>query len=210
MSVTAAHIHTGMAGENGPPIITLFDGSGTLDEDNPASGATPVNDDVIFALLRGGLYVNVHTAENAGGEIRGQIGPFAAPARLMAFLSGDQEVPAVSTDASGVGRFSYDPLGDTLYYRVEVDNIADIVGAHIHQGWPGENGGVVFPLFTGAGAFGPENPIGGSIELDAPQLVDLFSGYYYVNVHTTEQPAGEIRGQIIVPLMRYLPVAFKS
>ena len=45
-------------------------------------------------------------------------------------------------------------------------------------------------------AFDAAHPISGVITLTAPNLVDLLTGYYYVNVHTTANPGGEIRGQI--------------
>jgi hypothetical protein len=36
--------------------------------------------------------------------------------------------------------------------------------------------------------------------------VDLLTGYYYTNVHTTEHPGGEIRGQIAAATVVYMPV----
>lgn len=72
--ITAAHIHTGAAGANGPVLRTLWGG------EPPAFGpGDPIRGRVLFGaadiavLNADGLYVNVHTAANPGGEIRGQL-----------------------------------------------------------------------------------------------------------------------------------------
>jgi hypothetical protein len=68
----AAHIHTGAAGQSGPPIIPLTkgaDGSWTV----PAGAK--LSDDQYAAFKAGNLYVNVHSADHKGGEIRGQLKP---------------------------------------------------------------------------------------------------------------------------------------
>ena len=90
-------------------------------------------------------------------------------------------------------------------------DIANVTASHIHRGRSGVNGPVVFPLYTGTGAFDPNTPVGGGIMLSAENLVDLLTGYYYVNVHTTAFPGGEIRGQIgAVPQRIYLPTVFRN
>ena len=82
--VTAAHIHCAPANANGPVGVTLFSGgptsaNGVLAE-GPITGPNTINtcvwtslDDVIAALESGDTYVNVHTSDNPGGEIRGQL-----------------------------------------------------------------------------------------------------------------------------------------
>jgi hypothetical protein len=68
--VTAAHIHRGAAGVNGPPVITL---------DAPDNSDSEECDMVADALLEEiaanpqGFYVNVHTAQHPNGAIRGQL-----------------------------------------------------------------------------------------------------------------------------------------
>jgi hypothetical protein len=46
------------------------------------------------------------------------------------------------------------------------------------------------------GPFDPAHPISGTLSLSAGDIVDLLTGYFYVNVHTEGVPSGEIRGQI--------------
>ena len=68
----AAHIHAAAAGKNGPPIITL-----TKKGDNEwvVPEGAKLTDEQYAAFKAGGLYVNVHTAANKGGEIRAQLKP---------------------------------------------------------------------------------------------------------------------------------------
>jgi hypothetical protein len=68
---TMAHIHQGAKGQNGPVIIPLTKSGDTY---TVPSGAK-LNDAQMQAFKAGSLYVNVHTAKNKGGEVRGQLNP---------------------------------------------------------------------------------------------------------------------------------------
>jgi CHRD domain-containing protein len=68
---TMAHIHQGAKGQNGPVIIPLTKAGDTY---SVPAGAK-LNDAQMKAFKAGGLYVNVHTAANKGGEVRGQLTP---------------------------------------------------------------------------------------------------------------------------------------
>ena len=69
-SVTAAHIHEGRAGVNGPPVITL-----DAPDDDDSDDCDTVSDALVDRLRRdpSAFYVNVHTADYPNGAIRGQI-----------------------------------------------------------------------------------------------------------------------------------------
>jgi hypothetical protein len=69
---TGAHIHMGPLGKNGPVAVTL-DKSGANKWSIKAG--TKLTDEQYKAYKAGNLYVNVHSAENKGGEIRGQLTP---------------------------------------------------------------------------------------------------------------------------------------
>ncbi len=84
--VTAAHIHAGKMGTEGPPVAGLFGGpkkdgmfSGKLAEGiitdknlvGPLAGKTL--GDLVTMIKSGDAYVNVHTIKHPGGEVRGQI-----------------------------------------------------------------------------------------------------------------------------------------
>jgi uncharacterized repeat protein (TIGR01451 family) len=71
--ITAAHIHSGTVGVNGPVLFPLYGGTGLFDPAHPVSGTVTLDDAQQALLMNGGLYVNVHTTAHPSGEIRGQI-----------------------------------------------------------------------------------------------------------------------------------------
>jgi len=72
VTATAAHIHLAPSGQKGPPVITLTKVSD--DVWSVPSGAK-LTDEQYESYKSGNLYVNVHSAENKGGELRGQLKP---------------------------------------------------------------------------------------------------------------------------------------
>lgn len=112
----------------------------------------------------------------------------------IAELSGANEVPPVDTAAGGLGSFTYNMDTKELSYEISVADITGITAAHIHAAPAGSNGGVLFPVFNGTGSF----PVSGSVTLDMAQQALLVNGGLYVNVHTSANPGGEIRGQILL------------
>jgi hypothetical protein len=168
----------------------------------------------VDALLSGRTYINVHTAANMSGEIRGQVGP----ATLNAVISSAQEIPAVTTPSSATGSatISLNAAQDAITYTVDL--VGPFTGtpaaAHIHLGAPGVAGGVIFFLCATTPPPGviaqacPDTaggPIPGTLTASDIQLagmtmaqaVDaLLSGRTYINVHTAANMSGEARGQI--------------
>jgi hypothetical protein len=69
---TVAHIHLGEPGKNGPPIITL---TKTAENTWSVPEGAKLTDDQYQSFKAGNLYVNVHSAEHKGGEIRTQLKP---------------------------------------------------------------------------------------------------------------------------------------
>lgn len=72
MNATASHIHQGAASANGPVIVPF---TKTGDNTFVAPDGAKLTDAQYDAFKAGNLYVNVHTAANPGGEIRGQLKP---------------------------------------------------------------------------------------------------------------------------------------
>lgn len=85
-NATTAHIHRGMKGKNGPPVVTLFNGpkkegafsgdlcEGTITAQDLTGELTGKTlDDLLQLIKAGDAYVNVHTDAYPNGEIRGQI-----------------------------------------------------------------------------------------------------------------------------------------
>lgn len=112
---------------------------------------------------------------------------------FTAAMTGAQEVPPVSTAASGNAEVTYNRDTSMMSYRVTYAGLSGPATAgHIHgPAGPGANAGVVVP-FTNAGS----SPISGEVKLTPEQFNQLASGQYYVNVHTAAHPGGEIRGQL--------------
>ena len=69
---TVAHIHAGGPGEKGPPVVTL---TSTAPNVWSVPSDTVLTEEQYASYLAGKLYINIHSAANKGGEIRGQIKP---------------------------------------------------------------------------------------------------------------------------------------
>jgi CHRD domain len=68
----AAHIHMGAVGKNGPVIVPM---TKTSDNEWTIQAGAKLTDEQYASFKAGDLYVNVHSAANKGGEIRGQLKP---------------------------------------------------------------------------------------------------------------------------------------
>jgi hypothetical protein len=128
-----------------------------------------------------------------------------------AILTGASEVPPVRTNASGEADLDVE-IEDgqrVVDYNIFVNNIDRVTQAHIHQGSSNETGPIIVPLFN---ASTPTGPVTGQLAegqftsanfvgpLQGRQLDDLIAlmqnGTAYVNVHTEQNPNGEIRGTV--------------
>lgn len=183
----AAHIHRGAAGETGPIVFPF-------DDPEDVEGLFDLTLEDVALLLTESLYVNVHSAEFPSGEVRGQIRFQAAnnEQALIFPLGGDQVVPPFATDASGRCLAVLEEAdGDTEIFLVCHHDVADPIAAHIHQQVAGENGPIVIDLGGG------ESPIFLDDMGLSPELADAFrAGELYVQVHSADNPPGELRGQI--------------
>ena len=115
----------------------------------------------------------------------------ALGADVKVMLSGDQEVPPVKTPASGNGVISVGNDG-SVKGMVTTTGIT-ATAAHIHIGAAGKNGPIIVPLAK-SGDNGWSVPAGAKLNDD--QLKAFKAGDLYVNVHSTANPGGEIRGQL--------------
>ncbi|MEQ1834055.1 MAG: CHRD domain-containing protein, partial [Candidatus Eisenbacteria bacterium] len=157
-----------------------------------AFGASPMTGSVNYleadepALFAGRWYLNLHTAANPGGEIRGQFVNTVIP------IDATQEVPAVgSPTASGFALVAIDTLTNTLGFDERVVQLGGAeTAAHIHGfAGPTGNAGVLFGQAVGAQKLGTW-AYGAAVE------DSLRAGRTYFNVHSTTFPGGEMRGQI--------------
>jgi hypothetical protein len=189
---TAAHIHEGAPGVAGPVIIPLSGGPTVW----TVPVGTVVTDDQIAKLKAGAYYLNAHTTGAPGGEIRGQL----TQQLRFAALSGANEVPAVTTTASGNGVLALDPATGQIRGFVKTTGITG-TAAHIHEAAAGVAGPVIIPLAetpTGSGFW--IVPAGQT--LTASQVASFNAGNLYFNVHSTANPGGEIRSQIVAAAVK--------
>lgn len=115
----------------------------------------------------------------------------ALGADVKVTLSGDQEVPAVQSSASGSGTIT---VGDDKSVKGSVTTKGiNATAAHIHEAPAGKSGGVIIPLTKGSD--GTWTVPAGAKLTDA-QLAAFKAGGLYVNVHSAAHPDGEIRGQL--------------
>jgi len=192
VTATAVTINDAFAGNTGASLITLTANAGTAGEWDVPAGAT-LTAEQITALLQGELYVLVTSAANPGGEIRGQITPPNVTV-VFATLAGAHEVPAVTTTASGAAAVTVDTNADTVTVHLHDTGIADATGAGLYTAASGATG----PKLA-AFAQDNANPAHWSVELAkiaATDVSNFKANMWYVNVLTTADPAGEVRGQI--------------
>ena len=187
VSATAAHVHIAARNVAGAIIVPM---TGGPDVWVVPDGATPLTAEQIAAFESGGLYFNVHTAANPGGEIRGQIDKVGT-ARL-ANLTGGQETPPTASTAFGDGIFVVNGatgIPGGFLFTTGLTAIA----AHAHQGARGVAGGIVVPMTGGPNLWVVPDD---ATALTAAQTAAFNAGDFYYNAHTAANPGGEIRGQL--------------
>ncbi len=187
--VTGCHFHKAIAGVNGGVVLNLL----TYVKGNriygkiPAATAKPL----IADMMADNIYLNVHTAANLGGEIRGQV-TLQTDFHFWTIMTGFSEVPPVNTAALGLASVVVSRSLSKVDYKIVVNGLSGpITGAHLHYGSATVAGPVAFPLtFSGS-------VLTGSFDLPDLKLIDsLDAGRVYVNIHTAANLGGEIRGQL--------------
>lgn len=128
---------------------------------------------------------------------------------FRATLAGNNEVPAVSTAASGNCGLQVE--GNLVRYTIEVHGATGVVGGHIHSGAAGANGSIrvnLYPSTTTSFATSGTGPVDGILiegtfspsdvrGISYEQLLnDMRAGAMYCNVHTESNRSGLIRGQV--------------
>jgi hypothetical protein len=191
-NVTVGHIHTAATGTNGPVTFNLAPTagvtSGSVVNANFAVTAGQVAD-----LKAGLMYFNIHTVNNPGGEVRGQL---AVDSPYLSFMSRNQENPATTAPtAAGNGAISINAAGTQALVTMNWSGLTgNATVGHVHTGRSGVNGPVVCNL-------SPATVTAGSVidflcNFSPAQITSLRQGQFYLNLHTSANPGGEIRGQI--------------
>jgi hypothetical protein len=138
--------------------------------------------------------------------------PFSVGATLInltAALDGAQETPPNASTATGSAAVTFDDVTHILSWNVTFSGLIGGTTTNAHFHGPTNAGdpagpGIASPVRVDIGAVsGLTSPMIGSSDLDdltdpAQKIADLLAGLWYINVHTTDFPAGEIRGQVLV------------
>lgn len=207
-TLTDAHIHEGATGVAAPALIH-FPVANFARTGNALNATflrqTYTGDRLKF--LQNGAYLNLHSPQFPGGEIRGQL--IAQPKRLVARIDVAQEqaaFPAVNLTGANLSDFggavmSYNPGTNRVNLRVSVFNFRNTLNnSHYHEGAPGVSGGVVLSLGNNASAGGytsANGHISGSFDLPyTGDPIKLLTGGAYLNFHSTTFTGGEARGQV--------------
>jgi CHRD domain len=221
VTLTGFHFHSAAVGSNGPVVINSGlasmpepDGVGSLTFTTPAlttaEQITALNGLATTPHL---YYINLHTSDNPGGEIRGQC--TTETHFYRADMLPSNEVPPIpELNASASALITLDVTRDTsgaitsgavmfdTNYNFPVGTTFN--GLHIHTGRAGENGDVVIP----AGVSSVESSTGkGSITKlislpTTPEMLGILNAVltnpqgHYVNLHTSANPGGAVRGQL--------------
>jgi hypothetical protein len=144
------------------------------------------------------------------------------PERYSATLMPTQEVPAVSSVATGHFSAVIDESAQTINYTVSYEGLeGNVTQSHIHFGQMGVSGGIslwlcgttatpaapagtpvcpapagsVTGVLMAAQVVGPANQ-GIAVGEFAEIIAAIRSGFAYANVHSSKLPSGEVRGQI--------------
>ena len=224
-TLAASHVHEAAAGSNGGVVTNLGAEAVYARSGNSLSGnfrSVAYGGDKL-TLLQGGAYLNFHSAQFPGGEVRGQL--IARPVRLLATLDVAQEAAAFpALNFSGVNNFgaavlSYDPGAGTISIRHSLYLFSSVfTNSHIHEGAPGAGGPARTQLGTSATA-GAYNSANGHISgsHDIPYVGDpllLLTGGTYLNYHSQAFTGGQLRGQITVsnelPGARYVNLSIRG
>ncbi|HVL01543.1 MAG TPA: CHRD domain-containing protein [Dongiaceae bacterium] len=145
----------------------------------------------LSALLLGGCFLD--SDNNNGGTNRNSQPP--SQPRMLTLpvtLSGNQQVPPVTSTATGSGTLQIN-LDTRAMSGSVTTTITDASMAHIHTGYAGENGPVLIGLENSGNTWNvPANTV-----LEEEDLEELLEGEFYVNVHSGTYPDGELRAQLL-------------
>lgn len=148
----------------------------------------------LFALFIALGIASACKSEEANPEqiVSSSLAPAADLLLANATLSGANEVPAVTTTATGTASGSYNKTSKILNLNVTYANMTPTAW-HIHNGAFGVAGPVIFNFGT---AFSTPFAFATPLALAADQETNLLAGNNYVNIHSSKNPGGEIRAQL--------------
>jgi len=236
VNLTGLHIHRAPAGTNGGIVLRGDGPSGSDPEVNETGRGVirrqfEVTADPALTALRdmlanpSGFYLNLHTSDNPGGAMRGQV-QATTESSVQLSMGPNQEVPPINgLNASGLAKVSFHVTRDaagavtsgTAIFDVnynflpgfqQTDSSVEFRGFHIHTAAAGQNGPVVIDSGIsssntildpdGAGNIYRIIDVGPANESGLSSLANWFDApdNHYLNLHTQAHPSGAIRAQL--------------
>ncbi len=136
----------------------------------------------------------------------------SAAAASMSFtvpMTGAEQVPPVNTAGKGTADLTWDPSTRVVTWDITDSGLTGpVTMAHFHDGARGKNGPVKVWLAT-KGSPVP-NPIIGKATLSPTNAQQFEAGDWYINLHTKDHPDGEIRGQVVPPVLAKASVTLST
>jgi|SRR4051794_6483877 hypothetical protein len=128
----------------------------------------------------------------------------ASKNKFQANLSGKSETPPTKSAGTGAANFVISKSGKAISYTISAKGLSGPVQAiHIHFGKKGVAGPVILPICLKPCSLPKKGRLtkknfakAAGVSNFATAVKDLRAGKTYVNVHTKDNPGGEIRGQI--------------
>ncbi len=176
-SLSGSHFHTATTGNVIQPVT--FTGNSTI------GTWTGFNDINLQDLLRGRVYMNLHTANFPAGEIRGTF--YYYDGTFVTMLNGTQA--GTSSNGTGTAWLHYGTQSDSAFFRVTFAGLSGTyTGSHFHLAPAGT---VIEPIVTSDSVTG----VGGWLPPDSITAA-VVKGNIYANIHSTAFPGGDIRGTL--------------
>lgn len=200
-AVQAIELHLGKIGTIGGQEMTL--------DPQAQTGTITLNSDFTTALTAGGVYVVIKTAAMPSGEVRAQLfslDPQHASGTFtyVGILSGLESLPSNNSTSVGKVQITYNDPAGTIDFTYSHSGLKSaITGNHLHHGGFNVDGGLVVDL-------PPDNVMSANGTLSRSNIYAserqsygalIKSGVFYQNIHSADFPKGELRGQVVMPVM---------
>lgn len=198
-TISGSHIHGPATPTTTAPV--LYDVTNTGGTMGTLTASITITEAQETDLLAGNTYVNVHSTTFPNGEIRAQLLPSTSGQTeyITGRFSAAQSVatPAVVSSGTGTTTVLLDKATRKIYVTANYSGLTSgITNSHIHRGAAGTNGPVSIQLYfvpgtTSGTVTGPVDTV-----ISATLADSIINGFSYLNIHTTNYPAGEIRAQL--------------
>ncbi len=208
--IIASHIHKQVAGVAGDVVLGFTPAASF--SNGKLTGTFAITSDLTTQILQNpsNFYVNVHTTQCPDGAVRGQLAFVSGGViTYAAELRPQNEVPPATSNAFGSALVTFDFNNNTIAWEVNSSGVVSPILSHIHRGPAGVAGPVIINFATSAAQI-LNGHTSGFATMAGSQVTSVFqpsdltalanpamAAGYYVNLHSTAFPGGEIRGPLV-------------